>query len=113
PISQHRSWIVRPPDVSILILPAWGSLRDATPFFARKPHHWYKGTVWAMVIVTVLSAMVYGHHMFMTGMSPLLGEGFMLFTLLISAPSMVVVLNWALTLWRASVRFDTPMLFAL
>src|SRR5438445_12864999 len=66
-----------------------------------------------MVIVTVLSAMVYGHHMFMTGMTPLLGEGFMLFTLLISAPSMVIVLNWVLTLWRGSVRWDTPMLFAL
>jgi cytochrome c oxidase subunit 1 len=63
--------------------------------------------------VTVLSAMVYGHHMFMTGMSPLLGEGFMLFTLLISAPSMVVVLNWVMTLWRGSLRFDSPMLFAL
>src|SRR5207248_335181 len=95
------------------ILPAWGILGDVLPFFARKPHHWYKGTVWALVIVTVLSAMVYGHHMFMTGMSPLLGEGYMLFTLLISAPSMVVVLNWVLTLWRGSVRWDNPMLFAL
>src|SRR5436853_343490 len=65
------------------------------------------------LFVTVLSAMVYGHHMFMTGMSPLLGEGFMLFTLLISAPSMVVVLNWVMTLWRGSLRFDSPMLFAL
>jgi cytochrome c oxidase subunit 1 len=63
--------------------------------------------------VTALSAVVYGHHMFMTGMSPLLGEGFMLFTLLISAPSMVIVLNWVLTVWKGSLRFDTPMLFAL
>jgi cytochrome c oxidase subunit 1 len=110
---QHLFWIFGHPEVYILILPAWGILGDVLPFFARKPHHWYKGTVWAMVIVTVLSAMVYGHHMFMTGMTPLLGEGFMLFTLLISAPSMVVVLNWVLTLWRGSVRWDTPMLFAL
>jgi len=110
---QHLFWIFGHPEVYILILPAWGILGDVIPFFARKPHHWYKGTVWSMVIVTVLSAMVYGHHMFMTGMSPLLGEGFMLFTLLISAPSMVVVLNWVLTLWRGSIRFDTPMLFAL
>jgi cytochrome c oxidase subunit 1 len=51
--------------------------------------------------------------MFMTGMSPLLGEGFMLFTLLISIPSMVVVVNWVLTLWQGSLRYDTPMLFAL
>jgi cytochrome c oxidase subunit 1 len=110
---QHLFWIFGHPEVYILILPAWGILGDVIPFFARKPHHWYKGTVWSMVIVTVLSAMVYGHHMFMTGMSPLLGEAFMLFTLLISAPSMVVVLNWVMTLWRGSIRFDTPMLFAL
>jgi cytochrome c oxidase subunit 1 len=96
-----------------MILPAWGIVGDVLAFFARKPHHWYRGTVWAMVIVTVLSAMVYGHHMFLTGMSPLLGEGFMLFTLLISAPSMVIVLNWILTIWGGSIRFHTPMLFAL
>ncbi len=110
---QHLFWIFGHPEVYILILPAWGILGDVLSFFARKPHHWYAGTVWAMVLVTVLSAMVYGHHMFMTGMSPLLGEGFMLFTLLISAPSMVVVLNWVMTLWRGSIRFHTPMLFAL
>jgi cytochrome c oxidase subunit 1 len=110
---QHLFWIFGHPEVYIMILPAWGILGDVISFFARKPHHWYRGSVWAMVIVTVLSAMVYGHHMFLTGMSPLLGEGFMLFTLLISAPSMVVVLNWVLTVWRGSIRFDTPMLFAL
>jgi cytochrome c oxidase subunit 1 len=110
---QHLFWIFGHPEVYIMILPAWGIVGDVLAFFARKPHHWYRGTVGAMVLVTVLSAMVYGHHMFVTGMSPLLGEGFMLFTLLISAPSMVVVLNWVLTIWRGSLRFDTPMLFAL
>ncbi len=110
---QHLFWIFGHPEVYILILPAWGILGDVLSFFARKPHHWYRGTVGAMVIVTVLSAMVYGHHMFMTGMSPLLGEGFMLFTLLISIPSMVVVVNWVLTVWQGSLRYDTPMLFAL
>ncbi len=110
---QHLFWIFGHPEVYILILPVWGILGDVVPFFARKPHHWYRGTVGAMVIVTVLSAMVYGHHMFVTGMSPLLGESFMLFTLLISVPSMIVVLNWVLTIWKGSIRFDTPMLFAL
>ncbi|MFL5299335.1 MAG: cbb3-type cytochrome c oxidase subunit I [Anaeromyxobacteraceae bacterium] len=110
---QHLFWIFGHPEVYIMILPAWGIVGDVLAFFARKPHHWYRGTVGAMVLVTVLSAMVYGHHMFVTGMSPLLGEGFMLFTLLISGPSMVVVLNWVLTVWKGSLRFDTPMLFAL
>ena len=110
---QHLFWIFGHPEVYIMILPAWGILGDVIPFFARKPHHWYRGTVGAMIAATVLSAMVYGHHMFITGMSPLLGEGFMLFTLLISAPSMVIVLNWVLTVWRGSLHLDTPMLFAL
>jgi cytochrome c oxidase subunit I len=110
---QHLFWIFGHPEVYIMILPAWGIVGDVLAFFARKPHHWYRGTVWAMVAVTVLSAMVYGHHMFVTGMSPLLGEGFMLFTLLISVPSMVVVMNWVFTIWGGSLVFDTPMLFAL
>jgi len=110
---QHLFWIFGHPEVYIMILPAWGIVGDVLAFFARKPHHWYRGSVWAMVAVTVLSAMVYGHHMFMTGMSPLLGEAFMLFTLTISVPSMVVVLNWLFTIWKGSIRFTTPMLFAL
>ncbi len=110
---QHLFWIFGHPEVYIMILPAWGILGDVLSFFARKPHHWYRGSVWAMVAVTVLSAMVYGHHMFMTGMSPLLGEAFMLFTLTISVPSMIVVLNWLFTIWKGSIRFTTPMLFAL
>ncbi len=110
---QHLFWIFGHPEVYIMILPAWGILGDVLSVFARKPHHWYRGSVWAMVLVTVLSAMVYGHHMFMTGMSPLLGEAFMLFTLAISVPSMVVVLNWVFTIWRGSLRFTAPMLFAL
>ena len=81
-VFQHLFWIFGHPEVYILILPAWGIVGDVLAFFARKPHHWYKGSVGAMVAVTVLSALVYGHHMFQTGMSPLLGEGFMLFTLL-------------------------------
>ncbi len=110
---QHLFWIFGHPEVYIMILPAWGIVGDVLAFFARKPHHWYRGTVWSMVAVTVLSAMVYGHHMFVTGMSPLLGESFMLFTLLISVPSMIVVVNWLLTIWGGSLHFDTPMLFAL
>ena len=110
---QHLFWIFGHPEVYILILPAWGIVGDVVSFFARKPAYWYKGSVYAMATVTVLSGMVYGHHMFVTGMSPLLGQGFMLLTLLISAPAMVLVFNWIFTVWRGSIRFTTPMLFAL
>ncbi len=110
---QHLFWIFGHPEVYILILPAWGIVGDILSFFARKPAYWYRGSVYAMCIITVLSALVYGHHMFITGMSPMLGKSFMLLTLLISAPAMVLVFNWIFTIWRGSIRFATPMLFAL
>jgi len=110
---QHLFWIFGHPEVYIMILPAWGILGDVFSFFSRKPHHWYRGSVGAMIAVTVLSALVYGHHMFVTGMSPLLGEGFMVFTLLISIPSMIVVVNWVMTILGGRIRFHTPMLFAI
>jgi cytochrome c oxidase subunit I len=61
----------------------------------------------------VLSAVVYGHHMFVTGMSPLLGQGFMLLTLIISVPAEVLFLNWLHTIWKGSIRATSPMLFSL
>jgi cytochrome c oxidase subunit 1 len=110
---QHLFWIFGHPEVYILILPAWGIISDVIPFFARKPHYWYRGSVYAMVAVTVLSAVVYGHHMFLTGMNPLLGKGFMTLTLIISVPAEILFLNWLHTLWKGSSRFPSPMLFAL
>jgi len=110
---QHLFWIFGHPEVYILILPAWGFISDVIPFFARKPAYWYKGSVLAMSLITVLSAVVYGHHMFLTGMNPLLGKGFMTLTLIISIPAEVLFLNWLHTLWKGSNRFPSPMLFAL
>jgi cytochrome c oxidase subunit 1 len=110
---QHLFWIFGHPEVYILILPAWGFISDIIPFFARKPAYWYRGSVLAMVAVTVLSAVVYGHHMFVTGMNPLLGKGFMTLTLIISVPAEILFLNWLHTLWKGSNRFPSPMLFAL
>jgi cytochrome c oxidase subunit 1 len=110
---QHLFWIFGHPEVYILILPAWGIIGDLLSFYARKPAHWYRGSVLSMVVVTVLSAVVYGHHMYVTGMSPLLGQSFMLLTLAISVPAMVLVVNWLMTVWKGSIRLETPMLFAL
>jgi cytochrome c oxidase subunit 1 len=110
---QHLFWIFGHPEVYILILPAWGFIGDIIPFFSRKPAYWYRGSVFAMIAVTVLSAVVYGHHMFLTGMNPLLGKGFMTLTLIISIPAELLFLNWLHTLWKGSNRFSSPMLFAL
>jgi cytochrome c oxidase subunit 1 len=110
---QHLFWIFGHPEVYILILPPWGFVSDLVSFFGRKPAYWYKGSVGAMVLVTVLSAIVYGHHMFTTGMNPMLGKAFMLLTLIISAPAELLFLNWLHTIWRGSNRLATPMLFTL
>ena len=110
---QHLFWIFGHPEVYILILPAWGIMGDLLSFFARKPAYWYRGSVYAMIAVTVLSAVVYGHHMFSTGLNPLLGTTFMMLTLVISVPAELLFLNWLHTIWKGSMRKDTPMLFGL
>ncbi len=110
---QHLFWIFGHPEVYILILPPWGFVTDLVSFFARKPAYWYKGSVAAMTGVSVLSAVVYGHHMFVTGMNPLLGQSFMTLTLIISVPAELLFLNWLHTIWKGSIRLTAPMLFAL
>jgi cytochrome c oxidase subunit 1 len=110
---QHLFWIFGHPEVYILILPVWGVISDLLAFFARKPAYGYRVTVMAMIAVTMLSGLVYGHHMFVTAMSPLLGQGFMILTLVISVPAMVLFLNWMHTLWRGAIRLTVPMLFSL
>jgi cytochrome c oxidase subunit 1 len=112
-IFQHLFWIFGHPEVYILILPVWGIISDLLSFFARKPAAWYKGTVGALVLITLLSAVVYGHHMYVTGMNPMLGTAFEVLTLSISAPAIVLFLNWLHTIWKGSNRFTTPMLFSL
>ena len=110
---QHLFWIFGHPEVYILILPVWGIVSDLLAFFARKPAFGYRVTAISLIAVTVLSAIVYGHHMFVTGMSPLLGKGFMVLTMIISVPAAALFINWLGTLWRGAMRLDTPMLFAL
>jgi cytochrome c oxidase subunit I len=110
---QHLFWIFGHPEVYILILPAWGIVADLLAFFSRKPANWYKGTVFAMSAVTILSAVVYGHHMFQTGMNPLLGQGFTTLTLIISIPAEVLFLNWLRTIYKGSIHLTVPMLFSL
>ncbi len=110
---QHLFWIFGHPEVYILILPGWGVVSDLLSFFSRKPAYGYKVTALAMSAVCVLSAVVYGHHMFTTGLSPLLGQGFMLLTMFISVPAEIFFLNWLHTLWKGKIRLTVPMLFSL
>jgi cytochrome c oxidase subunit 1 len=110
---QHLFWIFGHPEVYILILPVWGIVGDFLAFFSRKPAAWYRGTVYALVAVTVMSALVYGHHMYTTGMNPMLGLAFEALTLSISVPAIILFLNWLHTIWRGSMQRTVPMLFAL
>lgn len=110
---QHLFWIFGHPEVYILILPAWGIVSDLLSFFARKPAFGYRVTALAMTAITILSAVVYGHHMFTTGMTPMLSESFMTLTMIISIPAEIFFLNWLHTIWHGSIRFASPMLFSL
>jgi len=110
---QHVFWIFGHPEVYILILPAWGMVSDFLSFFARKPAFGAKATALAMTSITILSTLVYGHHMFTTQMSPLLTQSFMTLTMTISIPSAIFFANWLGTIWKGSIRFTSPMLFSL
>ncbi|MBI3322992.1 MAG: cbb3-type cytochrome c oxidase subunit I [Candidatus Omnitrophica bacterium] len=110
---QHLFWGFGHPEVYILIFPVWGLVGDLLSVFSRKPAFGYKATVLSMLTITVLSGIVWGHHMFTSGMNPLVGKAFMLLTITVSVPTAVFFLNWLATLWRGSIRLTVPMLFAL
>lgn len=110
---QHVFWIFGHPEVYILILPAWGIASDILAFFSRKPAFGAKATALSMTSITILSTLVYGHHMYTTQMSPLLTQTFMTLTMTISIPSAIFFANWLGTIWKGTIKFDTPMLFSL
>jgi cytochrome c oxidase subunit 1 len=110
---QHIFWFFGHPEVYILILPAFGIVSEIIPTFSRKPLFGYEAMVYATASIAFLSFIVWAHHMFTVGM-PLAGElFFMLSTMLISIPTGVKVFNWCTTMYRGSLSFEPPMLFAL
>ena len=110
---QHLFWFFAHPEVYILILPGMGMASEMLPVFARKPIFGYKSMVFAMIAIAFLSWIVWGHHMFQSGMNPALGLSFMTTTMLIAVPSAIKTFNWIGTLHRASIRFTVPMLNSL
>jgi len=110
---QHVFWFFGHPEVYIMILPAFGIISAIIPTFARKPLFGYASMVYATASIAFLSFIVWAHHMFTAGM-PVAGELFFMYaTMLIAVPTGVKVFNWAATMFRGSMTFETPMLFAI
>jgi cytochrome c oxidase subunit 1 len=110
---QHVFWFFGHPEVYILILPAFGIASQIIPTFSRKPLFGYESMVYATASIAFLSFIVWAHHMFTVGM-PLAGELFFMYsTMMIAVPTGVKVFNWVATMWKGSLTFETPMLFAI
>ncbi len=110
---QHLFWFYSHPAVYIMILPAMGMVSDIISTFARRPLFGYRAMVYSIAGIAGLGFIVWGHHMFQSGMDPRLGTGFMIATIMIALPSAVKVFNWLGTIYRGNIQFTTPMLFAL
>jgi cytochrome c oxidase subunit 1 len=110
---QHLFWFLGHPEVYIVIMPAMGISSEIMSVNSRKPIFGYHAMVYSLIGITVLSFIVWGHHMFVTGMNPFLGGVFMITTLIIAVPSAVKTFNWLATLWRGNIRFTPAMLFAI
>lgn len=110
---QHIFWFFGHPEVYILILPAFGVISEIIPTFARKRIFGYKTMVYATVSIALLSFIVWAHHMFTTGI-PLGAELFFMYaTMLIAVPTGIKIFNWVSTIFKGSLTFETPMLFAV
>jgi len=110
---QHIFWFFGHPEVYIMILPAFGIISQIIPAFSRKRLFGYTSMVYATASIAILSFIVWAHHMFTTGM-PVTGQLFFMYaTMLIAVPTGVKVFNWIATMWRGSMTFETPMLWAV
>ncbi len=110
---QHMFWFFGHPEVYIAILPGMGATSQILSTFARKPIFGYKAMIGALFGIGGLGFFVWGHHMFVSGMSPYSAVAFSLLTLSIGVPSAIKTFNWLGTIWGGKIRFTTPMLFAL
>ncbi|GBC92870.1 Alternative cytochrome c oxidase subunit 1 [bacterium HR15] len=110
---QHLFWYLGHPEVYILAIPALGFIGDIIATFSRKPIFGYRLIIISFVVMTILSCIVWGHHMFTSGLNPYIAMVFSLLTILISVPFGTIILCYAATLWKGKIQFTTPMLFAI
>ena len=110
---EHLFWFLGHPEVYIILLPALGITSEVISTNARKPIFGYRAMIGSMIAIAFLSTIVWGHHMFVTGMNPFLGSVFTFTTLLIAIPSAVKAFNYITTLWKGNLQFNTGMLFSI
>ena len=110
---QHLFWFLAHPEVYVLILPAMGIVAEIIANNTRKPLWGYRAMVYSLIFLGFMSFIVWAHHMFMTGMGTAMATFFQTTTMIISIPSVVILTALVLSLWGGSIRFNTPMLFAL
>jgi len=110
---QHLFWFLAHPEVYVLILPAFGIIAEIIANNSRKPLWGYKTMVYASLFLGFMSMIVWAHHMFLTGMGTTMSAFFQTTTMIISIPSVVILTALVVSLWGGSIRFNTPMLFAL
>ena len=110
---QHLFWFFGHPEVYILLLPVWGLMPHVLSAFSRKPVYGYTAQVWAFIVITILSVVVWGHHFFTAGMPVPALLWFQFSSMAISIPVAVLIFCWIATMWRGAMTFETPMLFAL
>lgn len=112
-IFEHLFWIFGHPEVYILILPAFGIFSEIFPIFSRKRLFGYSSMVFATVLIGFLGFMVWAHHMFTTGLGPVANAIFAVATMAIGVPTGIKIFNWLFTMWGGSIKFTTPMHYAV
>src|SRR5580765_5145398 len=110
---QHLFWFLAHPEVYVLILPAMGIVAEIIANNTRKPLFGYRTMVYSLIFLGFMSFIVWAHHMFMTGMGTTMAAFFQTTTMIISIPSVAILTSLIISLWGGSIRFNTPMLFAL
>ncbi len=110
---EHLFWFLGHPEVYIVVLPAMGIVSEVLANHARKPIFGYRAMVASLLAIAFLSTIVWGHHMFVSGMNPFLGSVFTFTTLLIAIPSAVKAFNWTTTIWRGNLQLNAAMMFSI
>jgi cytochrome c oxidase subunit 1 len=110
---QHFFWFYSHPAVYIMILPGMGIISELVTTFSRKNIFGYRAIAYSSLGIGIISFLVWGHHMFVSGQSAYAGMVFSFLTYLVAIPTAIKVVNWVLTIYKGSISFDTPMLWTL